>query len=260
MHKEARDNLAPYLSTENRVRINLKYQMNYMPQAEQAIAKTALKSSPEAEGHFSPEDFLLGILRRAIADGQDIQIALPGVGTVVVFPKRGEYFSSLIDLAPLCRAAAAQVQVTPVAGGSAEGAEPKIGRNIDELLWQAGFYASEGRLMQGCFYDDVVQLHHWPNLSRLPITPNSMRICALLVRRPTSVKLAYHMLKVPAVEMFQFYTAARCAGIVNVLNREVEEEESHGPEFEAPEGEAPVLKLQRKQTLLSLLLERITKL
>jgi hypothetical protein len=220
----------------------------------------SLRNSPEVAVHFSPDDYLIGTLRRAIADGRDIQVALPGIGAVTVFPKRGEYFSNLTDLAPLCRAAAAHVQVTPLAGGSAEDTEPKIGRNIDELLWQAGFYASEGRLMQGCFYDDVVQLHHWPNLSRLPVTPNSMRICALLVRHPTSVMLAYRLLKVPGSEMFQFYTAARCAGIVDVLNREIEEEENNGAELDAPEGEAPVLMLQRKQTLLSLLLEKITKL
>jgi hypothetical protein len=212
-----------------------------------------------ATTHFSPDSYLLGIVRRVIADGQDVQLALPGVGTLVIHAKRGEYFSSLDDIAPLCRMAAARFQITAFSGPLADRSEPRVGRNIDELLWQAGFYASEGRLMQGCSYYDVVQLRHWPNLSRLPITPNSMRICALLVRYPTSILLAYRLLKVPAAEMFQFYTAARCAGIANVLNREARPVSS-GPQDEPPEPEAPVLKPHRSQTLLSLLLEKIAGL
>jgi hypothetical protein len=192
---------------------------------------------------FSPDDYLITILRRAVAHVQDMRIALDGVGEITVFARRGEYFPGTTDMARFCAAPAARFQVTVLDGHEAgRDTAAGVGRNIDELLWQAGFHASGGRLMQGCLRDDVVQLRHWPNLSRLPSTPNAMRISALLTRHPTSIMLAQRLLKVEAAEIYRFYSAARCAGLAHVLNRKPEE---------------PVLKPHRNQALLGLLLGKI---
>lgn len=83
---------------------------------------------------------------------------------------------------------------------------------------------------------------HWPNFTRLPQTPNSLRIAALLVQHPTSVTLAARLLKIEREELYQFYSAARCAGLARAVNRKPEE---------------PKLAPHRHQTLLAALLNKI---
>jgi hypothetical protein len=149
-------------------------------------------------------------------------------------------------MAAFITASPARLKVNILAAGDHRIPEAtKVGRNIDELMWQAAFYASEGRLMQGCYRDDVVELAYWPNLSRLPHTPNSMRIAALLTRHPTSIFFATRLLKVEPAEMYQFYSAARAAGLARPINRAVEE---------------PKLEPHRNQSLLSSLLKKIAGL
>lgn len=200
----------------------------------------------EAVKPFSPEDYLLSTLQRAVANRQDICLTHPSLGSLIVLSSRGEYFTDSPDLAALLCLPPDDCPVRILREGD-QHIPPSctIGRNIDELLWQAAFHASAGRLMAGCNLDDVIQLDYWPNLTRLPHTPNSFRILALLSKHPTSVFFAARLLKVPAGEVFQIYSAAKAAGLSRTINRKVEE---------------PRLEPHRNQSLLSSLLKKIARL
>ena len=126
---------------------------------------------------------------------------------------------------------------------SREASNDQVGRNIEELMWMAGFYASNGLLMEGLYRDDVVELMHWPNFTRLPMTRNSLRIASLLSSRPTSITFAQRFLKIDPSEIFQFYTAAHCAGLARAINKTAVE---------------PPMKPHRNQPLLGLLLSKIS--
>lgn len=193
---------------------------------------------------FDADDYIINIIKRAVAHVQDVAITLPGVGQLIALTTRGEYFAAPSILPAFCRAPADQLKVAVLEGPPA-GMQAIVGRNLDELMWCAGFFASQGRLMEGCHHHDVVQLRHWPNLTRLPVTPNSMRMAALFARHPTSISLAYRLLKVEPAEMYQFYCAARCAGLAVAVNRKAEE---------------PDLKPHRNQPLLGALLAKIAGL
>jgi hypothetical protein len=203
-------------------------------------------SQGEEERNFNPDHYLVGLLRRAVANRQDVGIDGGDLGGILVLSARGEFFASG-DIPALCTAPADRLRVSSLSAAKAEAIaqERGIGRNLDELMWQAGYYASNGRLMDGCFRDDVVQLRHWPNLTRLPASGSAMRISALLTRYPTSISFAARLLKAPRSEMYAFYTAARCAGLAVAINRKPVE---------------PVLKPHRNQPLLGLLLNKIAGL
>lgn len=198
--------------------------------------------------HFLPDDFVITPIRRAIQNRQDVLLTLDGVGALVVRGAHGEYFvePGKFEPARFCTTPVAQIRVTVIDPADAERrADSRSRRNVDELLWMAGFYASAGRLMAGCNTYDVVQFQHWPNLSRLPYTPNTMRIVAMLTRHATSIALAHRLLKIEAAELYQVYSAARCAGIAQVINGAAKE---------------PALKPHRNQTLLSQLMAKIAGL
>ncbi|MDH5472659.1 MAG: hypothetical protein OEY61_07370 [Gammaproteobacteria bacterium] len=194
---------------------------------------------------FSPASYLINTIKRAISNSQNIKIDGGALGEIVVLSSEGEYFCSSGNLEELCKANASKFKITILDKSFRNHDTNYVGRNIDELMWTAGFYASEGRLMEGCYRDDVVEMVFWPNFTRLPSTPNSMRLAALLSSHPTSIALAHRFLRIEKEEAYQFYSAARCAGLVRAVNRAPEE---------------PPLKPHRNQALLGLLLNKIARI
>lgn len=199
-------------------------------------------TTPIEQDVFSPDDYLINIIRRAVKNSQNIHISIPGLGNIILMSSIGEYLDNTDDLERFSKFPASVYKVT-ILDNRDINADMKVnGRNIDELMWIVGFHISEGRLMEGCYRDDVVELMQWPNLTRLPATPNAMRLASLLSHHPTSITLAQHFLRIDRSEAYQFYSAARCAGLVRAVNRVPQE---------------PPLKPHRNQALLSLLLNKI---
>jgi hypothetical protein len=214
-----------------------------------AASLSASLSEQAEQACFDPSDGLLGVIQRIVTAGQPASISVSGLGEVNVLPVRGEDFTRLSreQLRAFSRRAAgdfvakrlSDIDVARLAHAGTPG------RNIDELLWHAALYASDGRLIKGCRRDDVVLLKHWPNLTRVDATPNAVRIAALLTRFPTTVSLGYRLLKVPVEEMNTFYSAAHAAGWAIAVNRK--------PEL-ATDTE---LKAHRSRGLLGQILERV---
>jgi len=178
-----------------------------------------LSSRPaEAEiTFFMPADSVLSIVQRIIASCADSRITLPGKGGVVIFPGLGEYYANVRDMAEFCQAPATQFEIT----GWNETTPPShlgIAKNIRDLLWQTAFHSSRGRLVEGRSKYDVVQFRHWPNVTRLPVSPNTVRICALLTRHPTTIMFVHRLLGISKEEVYQNYSAAVSAGIANVIS------------------------------------------
>lgn len=197
--------------------------------------------------HFNPEEYLVNILKRAVSNEQDISVSLVSGERLAVFPSRGDYFSCVDDMPAFCRSNIEKFAVKVLNKTDADGLrkEQEYGRNFEELLWQASYYASQGRLIEGCKREDVVELSYWPNLTRLPCQTSSIAIASLLTRYPTSITLASRILNVPIEEVFEFYSAAFSAGFTNVHNRSVQ---------------TPELKPHRDNTMLRQLLSRISRL
>ncbi len=177
---------------------------------------------------FAPADYFLGIAKRAVASGENVRIALPGEGEIALLPMRGECHTNVSDMAEFCQAPAALFKTTLLADADPAALGPA--KNIKDLMWQAAFHASQGRLAEYrrngeiVHVYDVIQLQHWPNLSRLPTTPNTMRICALLARQPSSIKLVSRKLGIEPEEVYQVYSAACAAGTIKVISANLAQE------------------------------------
>jgi hypothetical protein len=197
--------------------------------------------------HFLPDHYVITPIRRAIHNRQDVLFELDGANTVLVRGDQGQYSAERgFDPVKFCTAPVGQIRVTVLDPSEADRrTERQRVQNADELLWTAGFVASGGRLMEGCNAYDIVEIERWPNLTRLPHTPNTMRIIAMLARHVTSIAVARKALKIEPSEINQVYSAARCAGIARVINVAVQE---------------PILKPHRNQTLLSQLMAKIAGL
>jgi hypothetical protein len=183
----------------------------------------SFKSSATSVGlqTFSPADYLLGIVQHAVALQVDQRVILPGKGEVVILPKRGLYYAKVHEVAEFCSVPATELNVTGFHGTELH--YFSRGMSIKSLLWKSAFYASKGRILENLSICDFVKLRHWPNLTRLPVTPNTARICAILTRYRTVIVSVPHVLGVTSQEVCQIYSAAYCAGIVDVINLRPEE-------------------------------------
>jgi hypothetical protein len=197
---------------------------------------------------FDPQEYLLGILQKAVARKKDISVSHNDYGELVVFTENGEYHANISDLQSFCRVSSSELKVKELSPkeSNAITQEKGIGRNIDELLWQAGCYASQGRLMNGLSLTDVVHMKHWPNLTRLPNNFNTFQITAMLTKHPTTIMFAHRVLKVPEREVCEFYSAAYCAGLAEMLN--------------TPPVELSEVAESKEGTLLSRIIGRIANL
>ena len=132
--------------------------------------------------YFDPDQTLITTLKRAITNNQNVLLQLPDGGDLLLLSSEGGYFSRIDDEQRFFTAPVSEVKVTVLKQGD-HWIYPQeaVGRSIDELLWKAAFYSSQGRLVQGCHPVDMVALDRWPNLSRLPHTTNASRIIALLL-------------------------------------------------------------------------------
>ncbi len=177
--------------------------------------------------YFAPDDYLLGIINRAVTLRTNVRASLPGLGTVKILPDRDAFYAEVADMAEFCRAPASSFKTgAPDKRRVAELAETQgPGRPIRELLWEAAFHASQGRLVASHSEGqspvqlyDVVRFARWPNLrTSLPTSENTMRICALLTRHPTSLFLVSRILDIEPEEVFQNYSAACSYGVVEIV-------------------------------------------
>lgn len=172
--------------------------------------------------YFYPSRYAIGYIQRAIVHHQQIEVSSGTAGKLYVFPDLGIYISALTNTSEFFTLPARELlQVRVLAPDEAEilSSSFGLGRPIDELLWNATHVASKGRLLEGCEPDDVICLKHWPNLTRIPCCPNTIRLASFFSRVPTSLQVAHHLLGIPLSEIYMFYSAAKIAGLVETPNR-----------------------------------------
>ncbi len=175
-------------------------------------------SSPSAEKTFDPGLYFIGLLR--CATNRQLPTTLFShntLGEILVEPAEQRYASTVQNLKEWCLRPTSEfrIKLNPEQVALGDGKK----QMLEDLLWSAAFYAAQGRMLDGCTKYDVVLLTHWPNLSRVPSTPDCMRLSALLSRRPHAIDESCKLLDVSESEAYSFYSAAMCSGALKLINR-----------------------------------------
>jgi len=177
-------------------------------------SKTANAEAPAIE----QATHLLNIVQRILDSEDNARITLPGMGTLTVLPQRREYHADVENMEAFSTSSAADFKIT-ILDSSTLASIPHSGKDVRDLLWQLAFHIYEESLIEGCSENDVIQFSRWPNLTRLPITPNTARISALLTRHPTSITLVRRVLGIDKREVNRVISAAFSAGIIHTVSR-----------------------------------------
>ena len=92
--------------------------------------------------------------------------------------------------------------------------EGAVARPLDGLEWELALWASRGRLPRGTGLEHPIRLKSWPNLTRLAVPPEAMRIAGLWSRGELSLRETVASLGAPQRYVFAFYSACAALGHV----------------------------------------------
>lgn len=199
------------------------------------MSQTAMNSlDDKGEDMYATKDYFIGLAQRIVASGKNTRVSLSGAGEVSLFPGRKAYSASIVNEEAFFQTTQDKFHTEPL--DDASGPEADV-QQLSDLLWQAAFHASKGRLAEGTSKFDVVQFKKWPNLPKLAQTPNTARICALLTRHPTTIMLAHRQLGISREEVYHVYGAAYGAGIARIVNQNKEATSQQEAEVAPPAEE-----------------------
>ncbi len=194
---------------------------------------------------FSLDDYAGGRvvreIRAALSDGAAREVAAWN-GRIVVLPRTQQILTDLSDtrlkqfaLVRLTGLDAPEAGMLPfelrskalrkkeqVEALEAE-APPGMHRTpIDAFLWKLTAWVARGRIPIGTNPTLPAVLRHWPNLTRLLLLPDAMRIAALWIDQPRSLFNTAKALKIPLAHVLTFYSAAHAIDLITLPKRQVD--------------------------------------
>lgn len=104
-----------------------------------------------------------------------------------------------------------------------------VSEHADALVWRIAVLTSRGRLPLGTNTDVMLYLRRWPNITRLPHTPEALRLSALLAVRGASLLEAVRVLGIPQRYVFATYTALAALDLVTQDGSHLKRRQRKGP-------------------------------
>ncbi len=90
---------------------------------------------------------------------------------------------------------------------------------LDKFLWKVALWTARGRVPKGIDLHKNIVLLHWPNFTRLIVTPYALKISALWMEQPTSLLETTKILDIPQRYVFAFFSAATALKLAFVDRR-----------------------------------------
>ena len=96
-------------------------------------------------------------------------------------------------------------------------------QDMDVFIWKLTIWTSKGRFPIGLYPDHPVYLKYWPNFTRLLLTPDALRISALLLQGARTPLDIIKVLDVKPQYVFAFISACHSLGILGRSERNIDE-------------------------------------
>ena len=210
---------------------------------------------------YHPENFLQGhvqhVLSMAIKNGAAMRLSGIGFKSIVVDPAR-QSLASAVALRSLLSAgriplAYKNMQLDPVSAREAETLfNGENVYNVKTIIWQLALGASRGRLPANTSLDAPISLLHWPNLTRLQVTPHATRILSLWSHDERSLRETVAALNIPQRYVFALYSACSSIGLI-----QEGKQPDQPPRARSAVARESSAQTQQKQTLFRMLLNKL---
>lgn len=95
-------------------------------------------------------------------------------------------------------------------------------QSMDAFLWKVACWASKGRYPHQLDIRQPIYLKHWPNFTRLLVTPHALRISALMIKGPRTLPNIAEVLNIKPQYVFIFASAAFALGLIGHAKRDAD--------------------------------------
>lgn len=177
------------------------------------------------QAFYNPLDYYQGYVQSAYkvatARGRVVEL-VSGWKQLLIFPYSDEVWLDADDkqlrvfagLAINNSGINSNMMVRPLDPKTVLNRDPDKFQSMDTLVWKLACWTSKGRYPLQIDIDRPLYLKHWPNFTRLLITPHALRIAALLVDRPRTSAHIADILKIKPEYVFIFISAAYAVGLI----------------------------------------------
>ncbi len=185
---------------------------------------------------FDLEQYFLGFLQKAYQQAKVEQCAVRLTGVwrpITLFPESNQVYIELSDrqLKSICGVSLKskrsvineediKIESLEMNKATWQCKDHSKYQDLDLFMWKMALWTSRGRLPQGLPLDSPIYLLGWPNLTRLILTPDALRICACWVPHPRTVINITEVLAIPQRYVFSFITANYILGLSGLANRQ----------------------------------------
>ena len=210
---------------------------------------------------YHPEQFLQGHVQYVakLAAEKSSAMRLSGIGfkSIVIDPVSQRVIPA-VSLRTLLSAGRIplpykDMKVAPVSAEEVASliATSKETYSLEGILWQLALCASRGRLPANTPLDAPISLRHWPNLTRLQVSPHAARILSVCSRGSHSIREATESLDVPQRYIFALYSACNAIGLIQIGRKQTQATtEENNPATQA--------KNQQKRGIFRMLLNKLS--
>ena len=207
---------------------------------------------------YRPKDFFLGYVYSAIKVAREKNRILrlnSSWKPLMIFPHGNEIWLDADDKQlrafaglEIKNESGKGMSLTPVDKNVSESINEKMENfhDADAFVWRLAIWTSKGRYPEVLDINKPVYLKHWPNFTRLVVTPHAIQIAALLINGPRTLINIADALKIKPQYVFVFISAAHTLGLVGQARRKADQ-------MIAPAE----VKKSRSQGLLSKILGRL---
>jgi hypothetical protein len=171
---------------------------------------------------YDPEEYLIGIVREALADGVPRRAACAdGGGALLIEPERRLYFvpGDEVLLWPTLSAPRSQIEVQRLTYPELirdTRAMQAHGLSLSDLVFLSALEGSRGRLWIGCRPDEPVRLRQWPDLKPLPQYVEFINLAAFMSGNTADIRMIAAHTGVPEKKVINFHNAC---GALDLLDR-----------------------------------------
>lgn len=174
----------------------------------------------EAGEVYDPEQYLIGIVREALADGAPRRLAgADGGDTVLIEPERRLYFvpNDKVSLGPVLSAPRRRIDVrrlVPAELARDAAAIQAHGLPLADLLFLSALAGSAGRLWIGCRADEPVRLRQWPDLKPLLHYVEYVNLAAFMSSNTADVRTIAAHTGAGLEKVVNFHNACTALGLL----------------------------------------------
>ena len=185
--------------------------------------------------YYEPTQYLQGFFEKAFVIGQQLDkggILIEGLHTPVIFLQKqnqilcsNEFNNNKLRTMTLLPLAKGRLRMTTLGENEVVhylDFHQLVGQPLDGFLWRVALWTSRGRVPKNTDLNKKIILLHWPNFTRLVVTPYALKISAFWMAQPHSLLETATLLNIPQRYVFAFFSAASAIRLALVDRRHEE--------------------------------------